>query len=263
MTKFKFRHIAAAVATTALTLSSAVFAAEKPTVVLVHGAFAESSSWNGVVANLQQQGYPVVAVANPLRSLSADADYVASVVQQTSGPVVLVGHSYGGAVISNAVQNNTNVTALVYVAAFAPEQGETVLELSGRYPGSTLGPTLATPVILKDGNKDLYIQQNKFGEQFAADVPTAEAVLMAATQRPVTELALTEPAGLPAWHAVPSWSIYGTADKNIPPAAMKFMAQRAKAKKIVEVGGASHVVMTSHPDKVAALIAEAATATNK
>lgn len=263
MTKFKFRHIAAAVATAALTLSSAAFAAEKPTVVLVHGAFAESSSWNGVAANLQQQGYPVVAVANPLRSLTADADYVASLVKQTSGPVVLVGHSYGGAVISNAVQDNTNVSALVYVAAFAPEQGETVLELSGRYPGSTLGPTLAAPVILKDGNKDLYIQQDKFGQQFAADVPAAEAVLMAATQRPVTELALTEPAGQPAWHTVPSWAIYGTADKNIPVAAMKFMAQRAKAKKIVEVPGASHVVMTSHPDKVAALIAEAATATTK
>ncbi|MCS4308257.1 pimeloyl-ACP methyl ester carboxylesterase [Rheinheimera pacifica] len=263
MTKFKFRHIAAAVATTALALSSAAFAAEKPTVVLVHGAFAESSSWNGVAANLQQQGYPVVAIANPLRSLTADADYVASLVKQTSGPVVLVGHSYGGAVISNAVQDNTNVTALVYVAAFAPEQGETVLELSGRYPGSTLGPTLAAPVILKDGNKDLYIQQDKFGEQFAADVPAADAVLMAATQRPITELALTEPAGKPAWHTVPSWAIYGTADKNVPAAAMKFMAQRAKAKKIVEVPDASHVVMTSHPDKVAALIVEAATATTK
>jgi len=263
MTKFKFRHIAAAVATAALTLSSAAFAAEKPTVVLVHGAFAESSSWNGVAANLLQQGYPVVAVANPLRSLSGDADYVASIVKQTSGPVVLVGHSYGGAVISNAVQDNTNVTALVYVAAFAPEQGETVLELSGRYPGSTLGPTLAAPVILKDGNKDLYIQQDKFGQQFAADVPAADAVLMAATQRPITELALTEAAGQPAWHTLPSWAIYGTADKNIPAVAMKFMAQRAKAKKIVEVPGASHVVMTSHPDKVAALIVEAATATTK
>ncbi|GAB57464.1 alpha/beta fold hydrolase [Rheinheimera nanhaiensis] len=263
MTKFKFRHIAAAVATAALTLSSAAFAAEKPTVVLVHGAFAESSSWNGVAANLLQQGYPVVAVANPLRSLTADADYVASLVKQTSGPVVLVGHSYGGAVISNAVQDNTNVSALVYVAAFAPEQGETVLELSGRYPGSTLGPTLAAPVLLKDGSKDLYIQQDKFAAQFAADVPAAEAVLMAATQRPVTELALTEAAGQPAWHTVPSWAIYGTADKNIPAVAMKFMAQRAKAKKIVEVPGASHVVMTSHPDKVAALIVEAATATSK
>lgn len=263
MTKFKFRHIAAAVATAALTLSSAAFAAEKPTVVLVHGAFAESSSWNGVVVNLKQQGYPVVAIANPLRSLSADANYVADLVKQTSGPVVLVGHSYGGAVISNAVQDNTNVTALVYVAAFAPEQGETVLELSGRYPGSTLGPTLAAPVVLKDGNKDLYIQQDKFGEQFAADVPAAEAVLMAATQRPITELALTEAAGKPAWHTVPSWAIYGTADKNIPAVAMKFMAERAKAKNIVEVPGASHVVMTSHPDKVAALIVEAATATNQ
>ncbi|HEY0924218.1 alpha/beta hydrolase [Rheinheimera pacifica] len=263
MTKFKFRHIAAAVATAALTLSNAAFAADKPTVVLVHGAFAESSSWNGVAANLLQQGYPVVAVANPLRSLSGDADYVADLVKQTSGPVVLVGHSYGGAVISNAVKDNTNVTALVYVAAFAPEQGETVLELSGRYPGSTLGPTLAAPVVLKDGNKDLYIQQDKFGKQFAADVPAADAVLMAATQRPITELALTEPAGQPAWHTIPSWAIYGTADKNIPAVAMKFMAQRAKAKKIVEVPDASHVVMTSHPDKVAALIIEAATATTK
>lgn len=263
MTTFKFRRIASAVATAALTLSSAAFAAEKPTVVLVHGAFAESSSWNGVAANLLQQGFPVVAVANPLRSLSGDADYVASIVKQTSGPVVLVGHSYGGAVISNAVQDNTNVTALVYVAAFAPEQGETVLELSGRYPGSTLGPTLAAPVILQDGNKDLYIQQDKFGQQFAADVPAADAVLMAATQRPITELALTEPAGQPAWHTLPSWAIYGTADKNIPAVAMKFMAQRAKAKNIVEVPGASHVVMTSHPGKVAALIVEAATATTK
>lgn len=259
MIKFIFLQIAAA----ALTLSSATFAADKPTIVLVHGAFAESSSWSGVAANLQRQGYPVVAVANPLRSLTADADYVASLVKQTTGPVVLVGHSYGGAVISNAVRDNTNVTALVYVAAFAPEQGETVLELSGRYPGSTLGQTLATPVLLKDGNKDLYIQQDKFGEQFAADVPTAEATLMAATQRPVTELALTEAAGKAAWHTLPSWAIYGTADKNIPVAAMKFMAQRAKAKKIVEIQGASHVVMTSHPDKVAAIIDQAASFTNK
>lgn len=263
MTKFTLHRVTAAFAAAALTLSSAAFGAEKATVVMVHGAFAESSSWNGVVANLQQQGYPVVAVANPLRSLSADADYVATVIKETSGPVVLVGHSYGGAVISNAVQDNTNVTALVYVAAFAPEQGETVLELSNRYPGSTLGPALAAPVTLKDGNKDLYIQQDKFAAQFAADVPAGEAALMAASQRPITELALTEAAGQAAWHTIPSWAIYGTADKNIPVAAMQFMAQRSKAKKVVEVPDASHVVMTSHPDKVAALIVEAATATTK
>jgi pimeloyl-ACP methyl ester carboxylesterase len=263
MTIVKLNRIKVALAVTAFALSSVVSAAEKPTVVLVHGAFAESSSWNGVAAVLKQQGYPVIAAANPLRSVSADADYVSSIVKQTAGSVVLVGHSYGGAVISNAVKDNANVKALVYVAAFAPEQGETVLGLSNLYPGSTLGPTLAAPVVLKDGNKDLYIQQDKFGVQFAADVPAAEATLMAATQRPITEFALTEPSAQPAWHKTPSWAIYGTADKNIPAVAMKFMAQRAKAKKIVEVAGASHVVMTSHPDKVAALIIEAATAAVK
>ncbi len=263
MNNVTLNRIKAALVVATLTLSSLACAADKPTVVLVHGAFAESSSWNAVAATLKQQGYPVIAAANPLRSLSADADYVSSVVKQTSGSVVLVGHSYGGAVISNAVKENTNVKALVYVAAFAPEQGETVLELSNRYPGSTLGSALAAPVVLKDGNKDLYIQQDKFGAQFAADVPVAEATLMAATQRPITELALTEPSAQPAWHNTASWAIYGTADKNIPAVAMKFMAQRANAKKIVEVSGASHVVMTSHPDKVAALIIEAATAAMK
>lgn len=263
MTSVKLNRIKAALAVATLTLSSLASASDKPTVVLVHGAFAESSSWNAVAATLKQQGYPVIAAANPLRSLSADADYVSSVVKQTTGSVVLVGHSYGGAVISNAVKKNTSVKALVYVAAFAPEQGETVLELSNRYPGSTLGSALAAPVVLKDGNKDLYIQQDKFGAQFAADVPAEESTLMAATQRPITELALTEPSAQPAWHNTASWAIYGTSDKNIPAVAMKFMAQRAKAKKIVEVPGASHVVMTSHPDKVAALIIEAATAAVK
>lgn len=260
MTRVKLSRLQAAVAAATLTIGSFASAAEKPTVVLVHGAFAESSSWNDVASALKQQGYPVIAAANPLRSLSEDADYISSVVKQTTGPVVLVGHSYGGAVISNAVKDNTNVKALVYVAAFAPEQGETVLELSNRYPGSTLGSALAAPVVLKDGTKDLYIQQDKFGAQFAADVPAAQATLMAATQRPITERALTEPSALPAWHQIPSWAIYGTADKNIPAVAMKFMAQRAKAKKIVEVPDASHVVMTSHPSKVAALIVEAAKA---
>lgn len=260
MTSVKSNRLKAALAVATLTLGSTAYASEKPTVVLVHGAFAESSSWSDVVKALKLEGYPVIAAANPLRSLSGDADYISSVVKQTVGPVVLVGHSYGGAVISNAVKDSTNVKALVYVAAFAPEQGETVLKLSNLYPGSTLGSALAAPVVLQDGNKDLYIQQDKFGEQFAADVPTAQATVMATTQRPITEHALTEPSARPAWHKIPSWAIYGTADKNIPAVAMKFMAQRAKAKKIVEVPDASHVVMTSHPDKVAALIVEAAKA---
>jgi len=172
--------------------------------------------------------------------------------------VVLVGHSYGGPVISAAAYGNANVKGLVYVAALAPEAGETVAGLAGRFPGSTLGPTLAAPVALQDGGKDLYIQQDKFHDQFAADVPNAAAQLMAATQRPVTEAALNEAAGEPAWKSIPSWFVYGEQDKNIPPQAMAFMAQRAHARQTVVVKGASHVVMVSNPKTVAQLIESAA-----
>ena len=150
----------------------------KATIVLVHGAFAESASWNGVLSRLIAKGYPVVAVANPLRGVKNDAAYVSSVIDNIPGAVVLVGHSYGGLVISNAVAAKKNVKALVFVAAFAADTGETASELSGRFPGSTLGPTLAPPVALPDGGKDLYIQQDRFRAQFAADVPVADARLM-------------------------------------------------------------------------------------
>ena len=232
----------------------------KPTVVLVHGAFAESSSWNGVIKNLLSQGYPVIAAANPLRSVTGDAEYLAGILKSVDGPIVLVGHSYGGSVIGSAARGNADVRALVYVAAFAPDKGETAAELSGRFPGSTLGPTLAPPVNLPGGGKDLYIQQDKFRAQFAADIPEAEAKLMAASQRPITEAALNEASSEPAWKTIPSWFVFGTADKNIPLAALTFMAQRAGAKKTVEIKGASHVVMVSHPDSVAKLIAVAAEA---
>ena len=233
----------------------------KPTVVLVHGAFADSSSWDGVVRGLQARHYPVIAAANPLRGPKFDAAAVASVVDSIKGPVVLVGHSYGGSVISAAASGKTNVKALVFVAAFAPDAGETALGLTGKFPGSTLGPTLAPPVPLPDGGKDLYIQQDKFPAQFAADVPVGKARLMAVGQRPIAEAALNEPSSeAPAWKSVPSWSVYGSGDKNIPPAALAFMAERAKSVKTVVVEGASHVVMTSHPDAVAKLIAEAASA---
>jgi len=232
----------------------------RPTVVLVHGAFAESDSWNGVIRSLQAQHYPVIAAANPLRSPSFDAAHVGGIVDSVKGPVVLVGHSYGGSVISAAAQGKSNVKALVFVAAFAPEAGETAAGLSGKYPGSTLAPTLAPPVALPDGGKDLYIQQDKFPAQFAADVPASDARLMAVTQRPITEAALNEPATAPAWKDVPSWFVYGDRDKNIPPAAQDFMAKRARAVKTVVVKGASHVVMVSHPDAVAKLIMEAARA---
>jgi pimeloyl-ACP methyl ester carboxylesterase len=242
------------------TMNIASAQVNKPTIVFVHGAFAESSSWNGVLSKLIPKGYPTVAVANPLRGVKSDADYVASALKDIEGSIVLVGHSYGGSVITNAVNGNGNVKALVYVAAFAPDAGETASELSGRYPGSTLTPTLAQPVVLPDGGKDLYIQQDKFYAQFAADVPVNDAQLMASTQRPVTDAALNEASGAPAWKSTPSWFIYGDRDLNIPPAAHSFMAERANSKETVVVNGASHVVMVSHSDSVAEIIDRAATA---
>lgn len=234
--------------------------AEKPTVVLVHGAFADASSWNGVVQILEKDGYPVVAAANPLRGVKSDATSISNLIASIAHPVVLVGHSYGGNVITEAANDRPNVKALVYVSAFAPETGETVAGLAGKFPGSTLGPTLAPAVALADGGKDLYIQQDKFHDQFAADVPAPQAALMAATQRPVTEAALNEKAGNPAWKHIASWYIYGDKDKNIPPQAMAFMAKRANAKEAEVIQGASHVVMVSHPEAVARLIEKAAAA---
>jgi len=232
----------------------------KPTIVLVHGAFADSSGWNGVITELQTAGFSVVAAANPLRSVAADAKSVVGVVKSVAGPVVLVGHSYGGAVISNAVEVGANVKALVFVAAFAPDRGETCAELSGRYPGGTLGPSLAEPVALPGGDKDLYIRQEKFGAQFAADAPAQVARLMAVTQRPITASALNEPAGAPAWKSVPSWFVYGDRDLNIPAAALAFMAERAHSKETRVVEGGSHAFFVSNPKAVAELIARAAAA---
>jgi pimeloyl-ACP methyl ester carboxylesterase len=233
-------------------------ASTKPTVVLVHGAFADASSWNGVVRVLEKEGYPVVAVANPLRSVMSDAVYVSNILAGIKTPVVLVGHSYGGSVISEAAYKNSNVKALVYVAAFAPEAGETAVSLSGKFPGSTLGPTLAAPVALSGGGNDFYIQQDKFPDQFAADVPETDARLMAPTQRPITEAALNEASTDPAWKAIPSYFIFGDKDKDIPPQALAFMAARAHAKETIVVKGASHVVMVSNPNTVAKLIQDAA-----
>lgn len=230
----------------------------KPVIVLVHGAFADASSWNGVVKILQKDGYFVIAAANPLRGVKNDGTYIGSLVADLNEPVVLVGHSYGGNVITEAANGRSNVKALVYVSAFAPDSGETVAELAGKFPGSTLGQALAPPAELADGGKDLYILQGKFHAQFAADVSPAQSALMAATQRPIAETALNEKSGAAAWKTIPSWFIYGDADKNIPPQAMAFMARRALAKGVVVVKDGSHVVMVSHPDAVAKLIEKAA-----
>ncbi|MEZ1316526.1 alpha/beta hydrolase [Pseudomonas fluorescens] len=251
---------ALAISVSLIAATHAVAQPEKPTVVLVHGAFADASSWSGVVKILEKDGYTVIAAANPLRSVKSDGAAVSALLSSIKSPVVLVGHSYGGNVISSAANGHPTVKALVYVSAFAPEAGETVAGLAGKFPGSTLGPTLAAPVTLADGGKDLYIQQDKFHDQFAADVPAPEAALMAATQRPVTDAALNEKAGQPAWKTVSSWFIYGDQDKNIPPQAMAFMASRAGAKEVDVVKGASHVVMVSNPEPVARLIEKAAAA---
>lgn len=234
-------------------------AGTKPTIVLVHGAFADSSSWNGVISRLERDGYRVIAAANPLRSVASDAAAVASVVKSAAGPVVLVGHSYGGPVITEAANNSAAVKALVYVAGFLPEPGESSQTLSGKFPGGTLGEAL-TPAPLPGGGTDLYIQPIKFHAQFAADLPAEQAKLMAATQRPITQAALSEASGQAAWKRLPSYVIYGSEDRNIPAATMAFMAKRANARKAVAVEGASHSVMISHPDEVAALIEQAATA---
>lgn len=250
-------YILAGVLATVLPLASA---SDKPTIVLVHGAFADGSSWNGVTSILRQQGYPVVAVANPLRSVQGDARYLDDVLHSVDGPVVLVGHSYGGLVIGEATTSGRDVKALVFVAAFAADAGETAATLSAKDPGSTLGQALAPPVRLADGNVDLYIRQDLFPAQFAADVAKNEARLMAASQRPVTELALNDPAKRISWKTTPSWFIHGDADRNIPASVLDFMADRANSRKTVVVEGASHVVMVSHPRAVAELIIEAANA---
>lgn len=230
----------------------------KPTIVLVHGAFADSSSWNGVTERLVRDGYTVVAAANPLRGVKADAAYVSSILASIDKPVVLVGHSYGGAVISGAAQGHEHVKALVYVAAFAPDRGEAAGALAGKFPGGTLGQALAAPVKLADGGVDLYIDQGKFHSQFAHDVSAEQAALMAAGQRPIAGAALTAAAAEPAWKTVPSWFIYGSADKNIPAAALAFMAERAGSKSTVVVEGASHVVMLSKPQAVVNIVKQAA-----
>ncbi|MGY5310513.1 alpha/beta fold hydrolase [Nocardia gipuzkoensis] len=233
--------------------------APKPTVVLVHGAFADGLSWNDVVDKLRKDGYPVVAAANPLRGPTADAATLRGLISHINGPVVLVGHSYGGSVISTAATGSDQVKALVYVAAFLPAPGETALELTNKFPGSSLPGTL-DPVAFTgtDGSAgtDLYIQQASFHEQFAADVPADRAALAAAAQRPIAQSALEEKAIVAAWTDKPSWDVITTQDLNIPVAAQRFMAERAHAQ-VTEIA-ASHSVAVSHPDRVAEVIEQAA-----
>lgn len=231
---------------------------EQPVVVLVHGAFAESASWNRVIQRLHSNQLTAVAVANPLRSVEGDAAYVRDVIAGIGRPVVLVGHSYGGIVITQAAADNPAVHALVYVAAFAPEPGESALLLSGKFEGSTLGEALVAYPVASGGN-EFRIAEDKFHHQFCADLDADEAALMAATQRPVTERALTDglTASEPGWHAKPSWFVHGERDLNIPAAALRFMAERAGSRGTREIAGASHAIAASQPDAVTATILDA------
>jgi pimeloyl-ACP methyl ester carboxylesterase len=230
----------------------------KPAIVLVHGAYADSSSWNGVVERLAPAGHRVVAWANPLRSVATDAAALSDLVRSLDGPVVLAGHSYGGAVLTNVDPDAGEITALVYIAGFALESGESPGDASALAPGSTLAETLER-VPLAGGGADTYISAGRFHDQFAADLPAADSALMAVTQRPVTEGALFEPSGdVALWRSVPSWFLFGELDRNIPAGAHRIMAARAAAKRTVEIAGASHVVGISHPAETAELILEAA-----
>jgi pimeloyl-ACP methyl ester carboxylesterase len=231
----------------------------KPTIVLVHGAWADSTGWSGVIKRLDKDGYDVLAPATPLRSLSGDAAYVASFLAQTPGPIVLVGHSYGGAVITNAAAGHDNVKALVYIDGFAPDIGENTLALAGAdslIPSSIefkgippFGPT----------DVDVYIKKESFRETFAADVSKREAALMAVAQRPAAAATGSEPTTATAWKTIPSWYLVGRQDRTITPEAQRFMAHRA-GSTTVEIDS-SHVSMISHPGAVADLIEAAANAT--
>ncbi|WP_250031311.1 alpha/beta fold hydrolase [Paractinoplanes maris] len=228
---------------------------KKPTIVLVHGAFADASGWTDVARILHRDGYPVLAPANPLRSVAGDSDYLRSILATLSGPVVLVAHSYGGVVITNAATGNPNVKALVYVAAFAPDQGETVEGLQTKYPGTKLGEA-ALDIRPYGTSADGYVKAEVFRDIFAADLPRATTDFMAASQRPGDVHTLREPSGAPAWRSIPSAYLVARNDNLIPAAAQRFMARRARSRS-TEVG-AAHAAMISQPRITAEVIKEIA-----
>ncbi|WP_329530427.1 alpha/beta hydrolase [Streptomyces sp. NBC_01450] len=261
--------LAVGLTTTASAVPSAhTRTAAKPTVVLVHGAWSDSAGWSKVVKRLQADGYPVTAPATPLRSLSGDAAYLADYLKTIHGPIILVGHSYGGAVITNAATNNPNVKALVYIAAFAPDKGESAASLSAKFPGSHLSddpdapvPTAinAVPITQPDGSTaiDLYLKPDKYRDVFLSNrLSRSAAAELAATQRPVTAQALGEPSGTPAWKTIPSWYLVARSDHAIPAAAEQFMASRAHAHTTVL--NAPHAAQMTNPKAVTKLVEQAA-----
>jgi pimeloyl-ACP methyl ester carboxylesterase len=234
---------------------------DTPTVVLVHGAFADGSSWSGVIERLNRRGVKVTAPANPLRGIEFDSAYTASILRQTPGPVVLVGHSYGGAVISNAAAQADNVVGLVFVAAFAPDEGERLGEVEAGSKDSVLNSALVPlqyPTADGGSATEFVIDPSKAREAFAGDLSDEQAALIAAVQRPVAEAAFSELNGPPAWKHLPSWAVVATGDKAAGTDVVRSMAERAGAT-ITEADG-SHVIMVSQPDLVANVILEAVAA---
>jgi pimeloyl-ACP methyl ester carboxylesterase len=231
----------------------------RPTVALVHGAFADSSGWNDVIGQLHAAGIAVQAISNPLRGITADTAYVASAIGQIPGPVLAVGHSYGGAIITNAAPHAGNIVGLVYVAAFAPDEGETLSDIEGDSTDSVLNTALLQlhyPAGQGTGTAtEFAIDPAKFHQAFAADLPAKQAAVMAAAQRPVAAAAFTEPNGTPGWKNLPSWAVVATGDKAAGSDVVRSMAQRAGAA-ITEVEG-SHVIMMSQPQAITDVIRQA------
>jgi pimeloyl-ACP methyl ester carboxylesterase len=242
--------------------AAAAAPAAKPTVVLVHGAFADASGWSGEISRLQRRGYPVVAPANPLRDVYGDAAYLKAVLATIRGPIVLVGHSYGGFVITNAATGNPNVKALVYIAAYAPREGDTVAQLNALAPGSLIAPAVLDFLSVPgpDGGaaiQEAVIKPSAFREIFAADVDPRTAAVMAASQRPDAAVTLGQPSGPPAWRTIPSWYLVAGRDKAIGTGSERIMARWTGAHTR-EVAGASHAVLVSRPDVVTDVILDAA-----
>ncbi len=236
---------------------------DTPTIVLVHGAWADATGFDGVIRTLQDQGYRTIGFANPLRDVESDAKYLAELLKTIEGPIVLVGHSYGGIVISNAATGNEQVKALVYLNGWMTDEGENQQELLERFEGSLVGPAVRpVPFTGPDGSEgaDLYLDPEAFREAFAADVDSDTARVLAAAQRPFAAAAFGGPSGPPAWKTLPCWYLLGTEDKAIPPALQRFMAERGNAT-IVEVP-ASHVSFLSQPDAATQLILQAVEATS-
>lgn len=238
-------------------MSNVEAADAKPAIVLVHGAFTESSSWQGVITGLLEHGYPVVAIANPLRGVKHDSDYLRSVLDGIDGEIVLVGHGYGGTVITNGGAGDPRIKALVYVSGYAPDTRETVAGLTERFAGAMILDML-TAVKLPEGGADLYIRQDQYRRQIAFDSRVREAAVMAVTQRPIAEPALDEPSLEAAWKTVPSWFLFGGDDRAIPVAAHRFMAERAGSRRTVELRGGSHTVGIAQTATTISLILEAA-----